>query len=188
MIEIRTLHVGSGSLGYGPEVGGERFCIALLDSFIAFPQRFRDDASHRLSGGLSDCLGEPVGFRVFDVEAHGASFLLYHLSTFLDSSSFPTSGQGLGVILPAFDTRKVEAITRGDVARLHHDLADKPLAANRVLALISIMFNLAESWGLRVPASNPWRHLKRLIGLQERQCGLKANSRIYARTRSNPKK
>ena len=64
-------------------------------------------------------------------------------------------------ILPAFGARKVEAITRGDVARLHHELGDKPLAANRVLALISVMFNLAESWGLRAPASNPCRHLKR---------------------------
>jgi integrase len=64
-------------------------------------------------------------------------------------------------VLPAFGTSKVEAITRGDVARLHHDLAATPYAANRVLALISVMFNLAESWGLRAPASNPCRHLKR---------------------------
>jgi integrase len=64
-------------------------------------------------------------------------------------------------VLPAFGSQKVEAITRADVARLHHELADKPLAANRVLALISVMFNLAESWGLRPQASNPCRHLKR---------------------------
>ncbi len=64
-------------------------------------------------------------------------------------------------VLPAFGARKVEAITRRDVAWLHHELGDKPLAANRVLALISVMFNLAESWGLRAPASNPCRHLKR---------------------------
>ena len=30
-----------------------------------------------------------------------------------------------------------------------------------MLALISVMFNLAESWRLRAPASNPCRHLKR---------------------------
>jgi integrase len=54
-----------------------------------------------------------------------------------------------------------DAITAADVARLHHALGDKPLAANRVLALISVMFNLAESWGLRAPGSNPCRHLKR---------------------------
>ena len=64
-------------------------------------------------------------------------------------------------VLPAFGTRKVDAITAGDVARLHHALGDKPLAANRVLALISVMFNLADSWGLRAPGSNPCRHLKR---------------------------
>src|ERR1700692_1832043 len=64
-------------------------------------------------------------------------------------------------ILPAFGARKVEALTRGDVAGPHHALADKPLAANRVLALISVMFNLAESWGLRAHASNPCRHLQR---------------------------
>jgi len=64
-------------------------------------------------------------------------------------------------ILPALGTKKVEAITQHDVAQLHHDLGDKPLAANRVLALVSVMFNLAEAWGLRAPASNPCRHLKR---------------------------
>ncbi len=64
-------------------------------------------------------------------------------------------------ILPAFGTKKVDAITAADVARLHHALGDKPLAANRVLALLSVMFNLAESWGLRAAASNPCRHLKR---------------------------
>src|ERR1700687_650240 len=86
MIEIRTLHVGSGALSYSPEVGSERFWIALMNLFIALPQGFRDDAGHRLTGGLSDGFGEPGGFRVFDVEAHGVSFLLYHLSTSLDSN------------------------------------------------------------------------------------------------------
>jgi hypothetical protein len=64
-------------------------------------------------------------------------------------------------VLPAFGSKKVEAIKAADVARLLHSLADKPMAANRLLALVSVMFNLAESWGLRNPASNPCRHLKR---------------------------
>ena len=33
-------------------------------------------------GGLGDRLGETVGFRILDVEAHGASSLLYQSSTF----------------------------------------------------------------------------------------------------------
>jgi integrase len=64
-------------------------------------------------------------------------------------------------VLPAFGTKKVEAVTAEDAARLHHSLAAKPLAANRVLALVSVMFNLAETWGLRAPATNPCRRLKR---------------------------
>src|SRR5437588_12953621 len=91
IIEIRTIHVGRGALGNGPEVGSEGLWIVLLDSLIALPQGFLDDAGDRLSGGFSDGLGKPAGFRVFDVEAHGASFLLYHFSTL---SSFPDSGPG----------------------------------------------------------------------------------------------
>src|SRR5260370_39652585 len=94
MIEMAALHMGGGARGKRPEVGGERFRIAPLDSFIALPQGFLDDVGHRLSGGLSDGLGKPVGFRVFDVEARGASFFLYHWSTFLYSSSFPDSLPG----------------------------------------------------------------------------------------------
>jgi integrase len=37
----------------------------------------------------------------------------------------------------------------------------KPGAANRVLALLSKMFNLAERWGLRPDGSNPCRHVER---------------------------
>nr|MDP9122457.1 integrase arm-type DNA-binding domain-containing protein [Acidobacteriota bacterium] len=49
-------------------------------------------------------------------------------------------------ILPALGSKKVETITAADVAKLHHSLHDKPVVANRTLALLSIMFNLAEQW------------------------------------------
>jgi hypothetical protein len=81
MIEIRTLDVGGCALGNSPDVGGERFGIAPLETFIALPQSFRDGAGHRFAGGLGNRLGETVGFRILDVEAHGASSLLYQSST-----------------------------------------------------------------------------------------------------------
>jgi hypothetical protein len=83
MIEIWTLDVGGCALGNSPNVGGERFRIARLETFIALPQSFRDDAGHRLARRLGDCLGESVGFRVLDIEAHGGSSLLYQSSTLL---------------------------------------------------------------------------------------------------------
>jgi hypothetical protein len=82
MIQIRTLDVGGCALGNRPDVGGERYGIAPLETFVALPQSFRDGAGHRFAGGLGDRLGETVGFRILDVEAHGASSLLYQSSTF----------------------------------------------------------------------------------------------------------
>lgn len=64
-------------------------------------------------------------------------------------------------VLPRWGTRKVTEIERADVARLHHDLRSTPIQANRVLALLSKMFNLAEAWSLRPDHSNPVRHVER---------------------------
>lgn len=64
-------------------------------------------------------------------------------------------------IKPAFGSRKVSDVTRPDVLRLHNKLRDKPYAANRTLALLSKLMNLAEQWELRPGGSNPCRHVER---------------------------
>lgn len=64
-------------------------------------------------------------------------------------------------ILPAFGPRPIAAITRADIAKLHHRLKATPMQANRVLAVLSKMMNLAERWGLRADATNPCRHVER---------------------------
>ena len=64
-------------------------------------------------------------------------------------------------VLPALGSRKVGDVTRQDVAQLHTALGDKPYRANRVLALLSKAFNLAEVWGWRADHSNPCRHVQR---------------------------
>ncbi|HEY6322449.1 MAG TPA: integrase arm-type DNA-binding domain-containing protein [Thermoanaerobaculia bacterium] len=64
-------------------------------------------------------------------------------------------------ILPALGKRKVTSITTKDVADLHHELRSKPFQANRLLALLSKMLNLAETWGLRPIHSNPCSHVER---------------------------
>ncbi len=64
-------------------------------------------------------------------------------------------------ILPALGRRKLASLARPEVARLHHSMRSTPFAANRVLALLSKMFNLAEGWGLRPDGSNPCRHVER---------------------------
>ena len=50
---------------------------------------------------------------------------------------------------------------RSDIAALHHELRHTPYQANRTLAVLSKMSNLAELWGVRPDGSNPCRHVKR---------------------------
>lgn len=65
-------------------------------------------------------------------------------------------------VLPAFGPRTVAEIVRADVERWHGKLgAERPVAANRALALLSMMMRLAETWGLRPPGSNPCRDVRR---------------------------
>ena len=65
------------------------------------------------------------------------------------------------IILPKLGRRPVESISRADVRKLHHGLRATPTRANRALALLSKMLNLAESWGIRADGSNPCRHVER---------------------------
>ena len=64
-------------------------------------------------------------------------------------------------VLPALGSLHVHAITHADIARLHHAMRATPGTANRVLALLSKMFALAEHWGLRTPGTNPVKGTQR---------------------------
>jgi len=64
-------------------------------------------------------------------------------------------------LLPALGKKKVAAITRGEIATLHHKLRNTPYEANRVLALASKMFALSERWGMRPDGSNPAKNIDR---------------------------
>ena len=66
-----------------------------------------------------------------------------------------------GHIKPAFGDCKVAKLTRPMVADLHYKLHETPTTANRTLALISKMMNLAELWGYRPDGTNPCRHIAR---------------------------
>lgn len=64
-------------------------------------------------------------------------------------------------VRPEFGALKVSAITRQDMLKLHHKMRATPGAANRVQALVSKMFGLAEEWGLRPESTNPARRIKK---------------------------
>ena len=89
-------------------------------------------------------------------------FLTEHAATKKRSSSIRMDKINLKVhVLPVLGRLKAQDVTRGDIAQLHHRMRSTPGAANRVLALLSKMFNLAERWGIRPDHTNPCRHIER---------------------------
>ena len=65
------------------------------------------------------------------------------------------------VILPVFGSRQLADINRPDIAKFHHAQKAAPYQANRAVALLSKIFNLAEKWGLRPDNSNPTKHTEK---------------------------
>jgi integrase len=65
------------------------------------------------------------------------------------------------IVQPKLGRYLVSEVTRVDVAKLHHEMRATPVYANRVLALCSKLFNLAEAWGLRADGTNPTRHVQK---------------------------
>ena len=63
------------------------------------------------------------------------------------------------MIRPAIGTFKVTEVLRKDIANLHYRHRDTPIQANRMLSVLSKMFNMAELWGLRPDGTNPCRHV-----------------------------
>lgn len=68
-------------------------------------------------------------------------------------------GYGKRYIIPGLGGLKVPDVTRADISNLMKKMAKSPTNANRVLAALRKMFNMAEVWGLRPDGSNPCRHV-----------------------------
>ncbi|SDW21090.1 Site-specific recombinase XerD [Albimonas donghaensis] len=62
---------------------------------------------------------------------------------------------------PAFGRTKIAEVARSEIAAFHKRISATPYEANRALALLSKMFNLAEVWGLRPDGTNPCRHVRK---------------------------
>ena len=63
-------------------------------------------------------------------------------------------------ILPALGTMALKDVGPEDVTALHHELRDKPSAANQAVWVLSKMFALAENWGIVAPGRRPTRHVR----------------------------
>jgi len=64
-------------------------------------------------------------------------------------------------VRPTLGKLKVIDVARADIAKLHSSMSERPYAANRTLALLSMAFGLAEVWGVRTDNTNPCRRVPR---------------------------
>lgn len=89
-------------------------------------------------------------------------FLEEHVSVRLKPQSQYNYGQVIrDAIKPALGPLKTPDVTRTDVSALHQAYKDRPYQANRILSVLSKMFNLAELWGYRADGTNPCRLVQR---------------------------
>lgn len=64
-------------------------------------------------------------------------------------------------INPKLGTHRIIDVTRPDVVELHHAMKETPYQANRTLGVLSVMFTIADTWGVRTDGINPCWKVKR---------------------------
>jgi len=100
--------------------------------------------------------------RAPNVSALGERLIKEHAIVRLKPSTQREYDRAVRIFInPAIGGFKVGEVTRGDISQLHHRLRHIPYQANRVLGVLSKMFNMAEIWGLRPDGSNPCRHISK---------------------------
>jgi len=64
-------------------------------------------------------------------------------------------------IKPRLGSKSLSEIRSKDIVKIHSSLADTPIKANRLLALLSKIFNLSEEWEYRDANTNPTQHIRK---------------------------
>jgi len=90
----------------------------------------------------------------------GDEYLSAHAEIHKRQSSVRTDRATLEkIVFPRFGLKKVSEITHSNIEALHREMRETPYRANRVVALLSKMFNLAIKWGMR--SDNPAKGIER---------------------------
>lgn len=91
-----------------------------------------------------------------------------HLPSKRKSSQSDDKGMIKNIIRPKFGRKKVKSIQKADIKNLHRSLKDTPYKANRVLALLSTMFNFAIN-DLEWSVENKVRGVKRFPEIKRKR-------------------
>jgi integrase len=145
-------------------INGERRCVTVGNSSTT-PDQARALAARTLqavAAGENPAEDIAEAKRDITVAELAERYLAEHAGTKKKPRSAHEDARLINkTINPEIGKRKVAGITRADIAKLHHEQRETPYQANRVLALLRKMMNLAESWGLRPVNSNPCIHIEK---------------------------
>lgn len=108
-------------------------------------------------------------------------YLADHASKKKPRSQAEDEAQINNYVLPMLGSKKVWDVKAEDVERIRSRLTSKPIRFNRLHALLSKIFTLAEKWGFREVGSNPCRHIQRYKENKRRRYLRQAEAPVIAK-------
>ncbi|WMS44443.1 tyrosine-type recombinase/integrase [Acuticoccus sp. MNP-M23] len=92
----------------------------------------------------------------------GKRFLAEHVALHCKPSTYGEYKRSVELFInPKLGSHRIIDITRADVVGLHQSMKNIPYQANRTLGVLSIMFTVAHTWGVRTDGMNPCWKVKR---------------------------
>jgi integrase len=151
------------ALKYRNRFGRQRW-LTIGHHGILSPDQARHQARKHLrqiAEGLDPAQDKADAARAVTIKQLSERFLSDHVEVHnKHSTQRHVRGDLRNHILPAFGNRAVAELTTDEIAALHLSLRTTPIAANRLIRVLSKMMSQAELWGLRPPHSNPCRGIR----------------------------
>lgn len=92
----------------------------------------------------------------------GQRFLEEHVAVHCKPSTYGEYKRSVELFIdPKLGSHRIIDVTRADVVNLHQSMKATPYQANRTLGVLSIMFTVAHTWGVRADGVNPCWKVKR---------------------------
>ena len=92
----------------------------------------------------------------------GQRFLKEHVAVHCKPSTYGEYKRSVELFInPKLGSHRIIDVTRADVVNLHQSMKTTPYQANRTLGVLSIMFTVAHTWGVRTDGVNPCWKVKR---------------------------
>jgi integrase len=96
------------------------------------------------------------------IKEFGKRFLAEHVASHCKPTTQAEYKRSVELFInPKLGTHRIIDVTRADVVELHQSMKTTPYQANRTLGVLSIMFTVAHSWGVRTDGVNPCWKVKR---------------------------